>query len=173
VAIAVFGAKVFQVTSSKIHTFDELQYGSTLETEKQDAAGKKPSTYNKGPGLNSLSAKINLDVALGLNPRRELEEWEAIKDDAVAYPFILGGRPLGNHKWLLVDVQTDKLRIDNLGNILSGTLSLKFDEFVRPGSAGAKKSGSKRTPGVSSQETAKNISLLSPSEKGRLKRNIR
>lgn len=139
--IAVFGSKVFEITESKIYTMDGLQYTSTLETEKQDAEGKKPSTYNKGPGLNGLNFTLKLDATQGINPRREMESWEQIKDAAVAYPFILGSSPLGLNKWLLVEIQASNSVIDNLGNMLKVELQLKFDEYVRPGSAAASNAG--------------------------------
>ena len=101
-AIASYGTKIFEVTGDKIYTFDEFQHSSSLQTEKQDSTGSKPSTYNKGPDLDSMDYKVKLDVSYGVNPRNEWESWLAIKDVAVAYPFILGGRPLGNNKWLLV-----------------------------------------------------------------------
>lgn len=139
VPIAVFGSKVFEVTDSKIYTPNNLQYGSSLDTEKQDAEGKKPSTYNKGPGLNSLGFSLRVDVSLGVNPRLELEEWESLKDSGVAYPFVLGQKPIGANKYLLIDVQGSNFAIDNSGNILAMDLDLKFYEYVRPGSAEASK----------------------------------
>ena len=137
--IAVFGNKVFEITDSKIYTIDGLQYSTTLETEKQDAEGKKPSTYNKGPGLNGLNFTLKLDVTQGVNPRREMEAWEQIKDAGIAYPFILGRSPLGWNKWLLVDIQASNSVIDNLGNMLKVDLQFKFDEYVRAGSAASSK----------------------------------
>jgi len=145
--IAVFGSKVFQVTQDRIYTFDGIQYSSSLNTEKQDASGKKPSTYNKGPGLNSMSIRIYLDVSLGVDPRREIEEWEAIKDASIAYPFVLGTRPLGKNKWLLVSVQVAIQNIDSNGNVLSAELTLQFDEYVRAGSASASQPSS-ALPGI-------------------------
>jgi hypothetical protein len=144
--IAVFGSKVFEVTDSKLYTFFNLQYGTTLETEKQDAEGKKSSTYNKGPGLNNFGFSINLKAEFGINPRKELEDWEEITAAGVAYPFILGNKPLGGNKWLLVDAQGTNWVVDNQGNVLSLDIDLKFDEYVRPGSAEA----SKKSSGVAS-----------------------
>lgn len=152
--IAVFGSKIFEITDSKIYTLDGLQYSTTLETEKQDAEGKKPSTYNKGPALNAFNFTLKLDATQGVNPRREMEAWEQIKDAGIAYPFILGRSPLGWNKWLLVDIQASNSVVDNLGNMLKLELQMKFDEYVRPGSAAASKangsSGSKNisVPGL-------------------------
>jgi len=180
-SIAVFGSKVFEITENQIYTFSDFQYSSTLETEKQDAAGQKPSTYNKGPGLDSLSIKVRLSVDLGLNPRNELGDWLEIKDAGIAYPLILGNNPFRPNKWLLVDIQASEEVIDNQGNILALTLTLKFDEYVRPGSSGessssgyGKKStstGTSKNPvtAVMSIEDYKPVTLLSPAEKEQLK----
>ena len=167
--IAVFGSKVFQVTDSKTLTFSDFQYGSTLETEKQDAAGKKPSTYNKGPGLDSLSIKIRLSVDLGLNPRKELGEWLAIKDAGIAYPFILGKTPFRPNKWLLVDIQASEEVIDGFGNVLALTLNLKFDEYVRPGSQQTKSTAKTSKKATKVLVVKNKPTQLSPSEKAQLK----
>ena len=144
--LASFGKKFFSISSDKIYTLSDFQYSSSLDTEKQDSSGNKststgkklskynkPSTYVKGSGLNSLSFKIGLSISTGVDPRKELEDWEDIKDAAVAYTFILGKKALGDHKWLLIDIQVGSTIIDGRGNILEAELSLKFDEYVRPG----------------------------------------
>lgn len=169
--IATFANKIFEVNNNKVYTFADFQYASTLDTEKQDAAGQKPSTYNKGPGLDNFSIKLKLRADLGVNPRNDLGEWLAIKDAGIAYPFILGGTPFRPNKWLLVDVQASDEQIDNLGNVLSLTISLKFDEYVRPGSSSQSKSGK-----AASKKTAVGLTpadykpaALTPAEKEQLK----
>jgi len=163
-AIAVFGNKAFVVMDSKIVTFNDFQYGSTLETEKQDAAGKKPSTYNKGSGLDTLSIKVRLSADLGVNPRNQLGEWLKIKDAGVAYPFILGGKPFRPNKWLLVNVQASEEVIDNDGNFLALTLNLSFDEYVRPG-----KKTEKSTSKTGKSKVQIKVPTLTASEKEQLK----
>jgi phage protein U len=157
-AIASFSSKVFQVNSNKMYTFQEFQYTSSLQTDKQDVAGSKPSTYNKGPDLDSMSFKLVLDVAFGVNPRKEWDSWKAIMNSGMAYPFILGGRALGSYKWLLTSVSPSNVVLDGKGNILSLELDLKFDEFVRAGSAQSTSSKKK------SSTKAKAVEELSDSQ---------
>ena len=157
-SIAIFATKVFKMSADMLYTFDEFQYNSALQTEKQDAVGSKPSTYDKGPDLDTLSFKTKLDAMYGVNPRREWEDWLSLMNASVAYPFILGGKPLGCYSWLLVGVSPSDVRIDNDGNILSMELNLKFDEYVRPGSASnssttkKSKSSDKTLEGLSSED---------------------
>lgn len=144
-SIASFGTKVFEVSSDKMYTFQDFQYSSSMQTEKQDSVGNKPSTYDKGPDLDSMSLKIRLDFSYGINPRNEWEEWQEIMNSATAYPFILGGKPLGSNKFRLVGVKPSNFNIDNVGNILSLDLDLSFDEYVREGAAKDKKSSKKKS----------------------------
>lgn len=169
-AIAVFGTKIFEITDSKLYTFSGFQYGASLDTEKQDADGKKPSTYNKGPTLSNFGFSIKLSADNGVNPRTEFENWESIMAAGVAYPFVLGKRPIGVNKWLLVDVQASEEVIDAFGNMLSLKIDLKFDEYVRPGTASESSSGLKNSsPGV---KTAVSIQPASYSaDKSSLKRD--
>lgn len=161
-SIATYASKVFQVSSDKIYTFDDFQYSSALQTEKQDTEGTKPSTYNKGSDLDSLSFKINLDVSYGVNPRTEWEDWKEIMNSSVAYPFILGGKPLGIYNFLVVGVAPSNVKIDNIGNILAMDLEVKFEEYVRAGAKKITKSTSTKKSG--SKSNGKSIEAFSDSE---------
>lgn len=147
-AIAAFANKVFEVNTNKLYTFDDIQYSSSLQTEKQDSDGSKPSTYIKGPDLDTLEFKLSFDVLNGINPRREWEDWQGIMSSGKPYKFILGGKPLGKYLWLLTGVTPSDIKIDNSGNVLSLGLDIKLDEYVRAGSA-KENSGSNSAPAIS------------------------
>ncbi len=131
--IAAFGYKVFQVSASKVYTFSDFALSSTLETESQEVEGAKPSTYIKGPGLETISFKVVADASLGVDPEYEMNDWRAIKDLGQAFPFSIGGRPLSNNLWLLKSVSINNTVINGAGKILRATIDLSFEEFVRIG----------------------------------------
>jgi hypothetical protein len=162
-AIAIFANKTFEVNANKLYTFDGFQYASSLQTEKQDSTNGKPNTYIKGPDLDNVSFTIKLDVAFGIDPRREWEDWRAIMNSQITYPFILGGRPLSPYNFLLLGVTPSNVNFDNKGNILAMDLELKFDEFVHKGAAAStgtstgtskSKASSKGLTGLSSNDMA-------------------
>lgn len=132
--IATYANKVFQVSPDKIHTFDDFQYSSELQTEKQDADGAKPSTYLKGSDLDTMGFTIKLDASTGVNPRNEWGDWKRMLEDKTAYPFILGGVPVNGANWLVTKVTPSNVKTDNTGRVLSLDLALQFEEYVRPGS---------------------------------------
>mgnify|MGYP000942291810 CR=1 FL=1 len=144
--IATFAGKAFQVDSNKIYTFSDFSYTSALKTEKQDVDGAKPSTYIKGPDLDSFNLTIKLDSSMGVNPRNEWGDWKRILYQKKAHPFILGGVPLNNAQWLLTSVSPSNVVIDNNGNIISLNLILKFEEYVRAGSKKDNSSGGTSVP---------------------------
>lgn len=132
--IAAFGYKTFQVSASKVYTFSDFTFSSTLETEAQEVEGKKPSTYIKGPGLGTISFKIVADSSLGVDPEYEIKDWMAIKDLSQAFPFSIGGNPLSENKWLLKSVNVSNTLINGGGKIIRAIIDLAFEEFVRSGS---------------------------------------
>ncbi len=161
--IASFSNMTFQTSGNKIYTFDGLSMGCSLETESQDVAGKKPSTYVKGAGLGKLSFNVPLKAALGLNVRNEYGKWKSLAEAGKPYPFILGGVPLGENKWLLKSANLDNTVVNSKGEILSGTLSLEFEEYVREGSAA-------NTDGGSGGISAATFSTPTAAEKSEQKR---
>lgn len=158
--IAVFRNKTFQVSGTRINTFDGLSWGGDIQVEEQEKLNSKPSTYIKGVGLDSMSYEIRLSWDLGMNVRKEIEEWEAIKLSMQPAIFMLGNKPLGANKWLLKSTNISNTKINNKGNLLSAVLKLEFAEFVRPGSVGTS-SSSKSSTKVSSKSSSKKAVAVS------------
>jgi len=168
--IATFGNKVFQVDAKRIYTFNNFSYSATLETEAQEAEGKKPSTYIKGEGLSTLSLTIPLEKMYGIDPRTEWESWENILAQKTPQLFILGGKPIGKNKWLLKSVSPSDMRVDSKGQIQGLNLALEFEEYVRAGSASASKKSSK-SAGINVQDQIAALVLTSEEKKAMKRQN--
>lgn len=171
-AIASFAGKTFQVSNSKVYTLTEFTTGGGLQTEKQDVAGKKPSTYIKGTDLETMGFNIPLNIMFGYNVQTEFDSWKAIMTSQKAQNFILGSKPFGG-KWLLKSVSLADTQIDKKGTLIKGTLQLQFEEYVRAGSAQASSASKKSTAkakGVSASDKSILDSLVSGSDKSSQKR---
>ncbi len=70
--IATWGNKGFTVSLEKIISFDDLEMTSSINTEKLDNEGKKPSTYKKGINLDTLTLKVTIDSNFGTTPDKIL-----------------------------------------------------------------------------------------------------
>jgi hypothetical protein len=170
--IATFAHKGFVVNGEKIITFNEFQFSSSLETEKQENNGDKPSTYIKNQALGSFGIKIALDRSLGIVPMNQINDWMKILADKVPYPFLLKGVPLLNTKWLLVDVSVSDTVVDIQGNLLAAQLTLKFDEFASQGSkkeASAVSAAKKSSKSTKEKDTSSVYEALKPAAKASLK----
>ncbi len=154
--IATFGGKVFTVSHTKIYTFKDLKYGAKLETEKTDVQGAKPSTTIKGQGLDSLSCVVILSGDLGVNPRQEIDDFRRILAAAKPDFFVLGGRPLGDNRWLLVDLQAPFEDINNAGQVGRSELTLTFEEYVRQGATATTDAAATGVPGAAAGITINN-----------------
>jgi hypothetical protein len=152
--IAVFKNKSFQVSSKKVYTFNNFSWGGDIQSEVQEKLNSKPSTYIKGIGLGNMGFEIPLKSSLALNPKKEIEDWEAIRDSLQPAIFILGSKPLGSNKWLLKSANVSNVFIDNKGNVTEAMLKLEFEEFVRPGSAESSSSSSGASSTTSKKKAA-------------------
>jgi hypothetical protein len=161
--IAVFKNKSFQVSSNRIYTLNGLTWGGEIQSEAQEKLNSKPSTYIKGNGLNSMSFEVPLKLNIGVNPKKEIEDWEAIRDSLQSSIFILGSKPLGANKWLLKSVSVSNTIIDNKGTLIEATLKLEFEEFVRQGSAESAESSSGGS-GTTSKKKAAVSTGIAPSD---------
>lgn len=168
--IASFQNKVFSVSSNKKYPLSGLSLdGGSLEIEAQEKLKDKPSTYIKGESLGSMSFEIPLRADFGINPRKQIEEWESIKSKAQPAVFILGTRPIGKNKWLLKSVSASDIELDGRGNILKASLKLEFEEYVRAGKATKSTS---ETIGTSNSSLVPNQDIYNPPDKIAKKRQL-
>jgi hypothetical protein len=168
--IASFQNKVFTVSSTKKYPIIGLNWGGSLETEAQDKLKDKPSTYIKGEMLDNMSFEIPLRADFGINPRKQIEEWESIKSKAQPSLFILGTKPVGKNKWLLKSTSVSEQEIDGIGRIIKATIKLEFEEYVRAGKAKPTNS-SNVAIGTSESTLVPSQYIFDPPDKSIAKRN--
>lgn len=171
-SIAVFQSKAFQVTDLKKYTIQDFSIsGGGLKVDNQEMIRSKPSTYVKGIDLQAVSLTIPLKVEYGINPRKEIDEWEAIKQKAVPAYFILGTKPVTGNKMLLINSNPEDIVMDGSGNILKASLKLEFQEYIREGSAksSSSTSGSSSASGTK-KTTTTNWDIFYPPDKADNKR---
>ena len=72
-----------------------------------------------------MSFEIPLKSSLGIDVRNEIEEWESIKERVQPSIFILGTKPLGNNKWLLLSTSTSNTIFDNKCRYFRGWLQYR------------------------------------------------
>lgn len=136
--IASFQGKTFQVSNNLKYTFfDFSMSGGGLEVDVQEKLKSKPSSFIKGIALKEINFTIPLKIEFGLNPMKEIDAWETIKLKGVPAYFILGTKPYGTNKWLLISTEPNDQEFDGMGNLLKANLKITLQEYVREGSQSA------------------------------------
>lgn len=119
------GTKTWQVSPSYIMDFDGLSTGYELNAEDNKAVEGSPKSNQRGMKKKSLSFSSTLNLALGIDVRREFESWESwIGQTGI---LKIGGKKFGPN-WLLTSVKPSDVNIDDSGRFRSMKLSYTFEE---------------------------------------------
>lgn len=128
--IGYFGNERFEVSSQSVSTINEFQISSAARFENLERIGLKPLKEKIAPGLDQVSFSIVVDANLGVNPRKVLDRWRQIAAAGNPDLLIIGNKPLGTDMWVVTGVQESWDTLDGHGNVLRGTISLSFEEYM-------------------------------------------
>jgi phage protein U len=87
----------FEVSSDKVLTWHEGERSGEARWAKLDVHGAKPVKEFLGPGLDSISLLVRLDVALGVSPKDELRNMRKQRDEGNVLQFSIGGQLVGDY----------------------------------------------------------------------------
>lgn len=128
--IAYFGTERFEVSEKKALPFNSFQRQTGGRTNTFERLLKKPLTNFTGPGLDSLSFSVSLNVSLGVEPRDILDHWADLANAGSVDVLVVGGKLVGPNLWLLKTVNQSWSKIDGSGRVISATMDLTFEEYV-------------------------------------------
>lgn len=129
--IGALGSIVFKVSVNQVHTFQDFKRTSSGRWAKHEIHGQKPKEEFLGPDLDSISFKMELKRSLGNNPRYDMEKLMILTRTGEALPLVIGGDAMGFYRWVVKDVEQEWENIDPKGNVLSATVSITLDEYIK------------------------------------------
>ena len=130
--MASWNGKTWGVSSQRIAALNGVSHSVALDTENSD--------------------DFDLAAAVGCDVRSEYESWTALVGQYA--PFYLAGRRFGPANLQLTGVSLSDTKLDNLGRILTGKITIKLTEYAEEASskkatAGSSNGGSSSPAGVS------------------------
>ncbi len=128
--IGSFGDVIFEVTTDKILTFNDLEKKSSAKWNEHDIQGNKAKLEFNGPGLIDASYSLLLRAEQGINPLKEIAKLERMQNKGEAYHFILGQKPIAPNKFVITDITSGLRKIDQMGNVLSAEVTVSLKEYV-------------------------------------------
>lgn len=125
--IGSFGDKIFEASSNRVYTIDNISKNCGLNVEEQEVEGGKPKIYVKNAELKTLSFSIKMYAGLGVNINEEIKSWEEMLEAKTVSDFILYNTKI-NNKWILMSVRTNKEVLTNRVEV--ATIDVELKEFV-------------------------------------------
>lgn len=113
--IASLGDIVFQVSTDKTKTFDELERTASARLASHDVIGGKPYTEFVGPGCETITFEMILSVSLKIEPEEEIKDLRKLRDTGEAVLFVLDGVPQGDGMWVVESITESYRYVDNRG----------------------------------------------------------
>ncbi len=129
--IAYWGQEHFRASSRMIFTFNGFERTSGGRYNSLDRIGQKPLTDYTGPGLDGVKFTVILNRSLKFSPRSVVDYWNRLSNSGKADILVVGNKMVGRNEWLLKSVDEKWDRIDVFGNIISGTMDLTFEEYLK------------------------------------------
>ena len=129
--IGTLGEVVFEVSASKVKTFDSMKRSGSGRWATHEIIGQKPVMEFLGPGIEQISFNMRFDVFLGINPSDELVVLRQMRDAGEAVTLILEGQPVTDNLWVIESLSEDYPAIDNTGRILIANVDVSLKEYVK------------------------------------------
>lgn len=128
--IGTLGPITFNVSRERIQNFEDFNIQSSARIATHENFQNKPILEFIGPGLDSISLKMNWTITGKLNPLVEIKKLLDKKEKGEVVLFFMGGKPVGEGKYLIENISRVNKIIDDRGNILSMEIDISLLEYV-------------------------------------------
>lgn len=129
--IGALGDVTFEVSISKVFTFDNLNFSHSAKYTEHSIHNRKGVLEFTGINASSASLTIKLDAHLGITPEYELDRLHELLENHTAIPFILDGKIQGWSRWVIESLEESHKIIDNTGALISAEVNIKLKEYLR------------------------------------------
>ena len=120
----------FSVSSKKILTFETMNQTVKGRWTAHGLINKKPRPEFLGADRRQTSIEIQLNSEMGVNPRKVLEKIEKAVERGTPLTFVIGGKKIGKHQWVIESMSEtwDKIILD--GKLVSAKTTLTLAEYL-------------------------------------------
>ena len=125
--IGSFGKIVFEVSTTRVRTFDGFARKGSAAFAEHGVLDGKPRLQHTGSVLDQISFTMRLDIGLGTNPAEEIEKLRMIKDRGNEQKLIIGGKVLGD--FVMISLDETWTRLDGKGRLITAHVNIELKEF--------------------------------------------
>lgn len=120
---------VFEVSDSKVLTFNKMTQTVKGRWTAQEPILGKPYAEFLGPGQRSISLPIHLSAMHGVKPREIMELIESAVENGIPHPLVIGNKKVGNYQWVITSMSESWGEIIKDGRLVSASLTLSLTEY--------------------------------------------
>ena len=128
--IGHFGKQiVFEVSDKKVLTLKDFSQKVTGVWSSHKTIGKKPKKEFNGPDSRRITFAVELDAAYGVRPKEVIERFENAVERGIAEYLIIGGRMIGNCRFVITEVGEAWNVIYSKGELARASLNVTMEEY--------------------------------------------
>lgn len=120
----------FEVSSSKVLTFDQMQRSVKGRWATHDVIGGKVKSEFLGADVASITLPIYLSAMHGVRPRRTIELINDAIESGQYFTFVVGGRAVGKYQWRITSSSETWDKVILNGILVEAKLTLTLEEYV-------------------------------------------
>lgn len=128
--IGNYGDITFETSDERILNFTGFSRDSVGRWAPHDVIDRKPVLEYLGPELDTITFTVALNGNFGVRPRDEMERWLIKCRDGTAETLVIGGKPLGMDKWVVLSVSQMWGVVFNRGEVFAGSVDVELNEYL-------------------------------------------
>lgn len=128
--IGSFGDIVFATSSVSVLVPNNIGRNIGKRTATHEVIEGKPLVEYLGPDLQTITFDINLRAEYGVRPRKMLDKLAEMAESNEAFLLQIGGKPIGEHSWVLDSISETWDNIYSGGELSEATVKLSLTEYI-------------------------------------------
>lgn len=113
----------------EVLSFSDATWSSSINIAEHKRHGKKPLLEITSKNADDFTMTIYLWAQLGISPWKMLKKLRSYNLEAKVYPLYLGGRKVGNNKWIISGVSNELKTFYKNGKPIFIIASVTFKEY--------------------------------------------
>lgn len=113
----------------KVLSFSDATWSSSINIAEHKRHGKKPLLEVTSRNTDDFTMTIYLWAQLGVSPWKMLKKLRSYNLEAKVYPLYLGGRKVGNNKWIISSVSNELKTFYKNGKPIFIVANVTFKEY--------------------------------------------
>ena len=127
--IGTLGNLLFQTSANLVHTIGSLQRSGAARYATHQRHLARGLVEFTGSDPDEISISITLSRWLGAEPEESLALIRQYEREGTALPFILGGKTVGEYRWVIVSHKETVAQFDGRGGMASADVTVSLREY--------------------------------------------